>query len=307
MAPGTAIPPDYDRLPQIDGVRVAWGVWGDDDVLGALNLLTPERAIRGAGLVLRGAAFPLDAPLDALDPPLFARGALEHEVFGFPGGNAFDDHVTFLNTQSSTQWDGFQHMRDPERGFYNRREREALGIDTWARQGIVGRGVLADVARWRESEGRPVEPGTRDVIEPDDLEATLQSQGVGVEPGDVLLVRTGWLGWYRTLDRDARGAITHRSGIAGLSGHPDMARLLWNLHVAAVAADNPALEAFPADEHHLHWELLPRLGIPIGELFDLDRLAADCAGDGVYEFLLTSAPLHLRGGVASPPNALAVK
>lgn len=305
--PGDGDLPDYRDLPDDDGVKVAWGLWGDDDVLGCLNLLTPERAARGAGLVRRGAVFPLDAPLDAIDPPMFTRGALDHRVHGFPGGNAFDDHIGFMNTQASSQWDGFQHMRDPERGFYNDHDREALGIDVWARKGIVGRGVLADVAAWRRIEGRPVDPDGSSVIEPDDVTATLAAQGVEVEPGDVLLVRTGWLGWYRSLSPSEREAMRDRRDVPGLANHTGSAEMLWNLHVAAVAADNPALEAYPPVDGHLHWDLLPRLGIPIGELWSLDALADDCAADGVYDFLLTSSPLYLPGGVASPPNALAVK
>ncbi len=307
MAAGTPTLPDYRDLQEVDGVKVAWGVWGDDDVLGALTLLTAERAVRGAGLVRRGSVFPLDAPLDAIDPPMFSRHALDHRVHGFPGGNAFDDHIRFMNTQASSQWDGFQHMGDPERGFYNGHDREALGIDAWARKGIVGRGVVADVARWREAEGRPIDPDGSSVIEPGDVIATLDAQEVEVEPGDILLVRTGWLGWYRSLSDDDRTMMKDRRDVPGLAGHTGTAEMLWNLHVAAVAADNPALEVYPPGDGHLHWELLPRLGIPIGELWDLDALAADCAVDGVYDFLLTSAPLHLPGGVASPPNALAVK
>jgi hypothetical protein len=56
-----------------------------------------------------------------------------------------------------------------------------------------------------------------------------------------------------------------------------------------------------------HFRLRPLLGIPLGELWDLDRLADDCARDGVYEFFLTSAPLNLHTGAASPANALAIK
>jgi hypothetical protein len=57
----------------------------------------------------------------------------------------------------------------------------------------------------------------------------------------------------------------------------------------------------------MHWRLIPLLGLPIGELWDLDALAAACAADGVYEFFFTSAPLNVLGGVGSPPNALAIK
>jgi hypothetical protein len=104
------------------------------------------------------------------------------------------------------------------------------------------------------------------------------------------------------------------------------ARLLWDLHVAAVAADNPAVEvwypgsrldpdelaALQADparspDWFVHYSLLPLLGIPLGELWDLGPLAAACRADGRYTCLLVSAPLNLDHGVASPPNALAIR
>jgi hypothetical protein len=80
--------------------------------------------------------------------------------------------------------------------------------------------------------------------------------------------------------------------------------------VVAVATDNPTFESWPRQMvvgDYLHFELLALLGMPIGELFDLDALAADCARDGRYEFLFTSAPLNKTGGIGSPPNALAIK
>ncbi len=61
------------------------------------------------------------------------------------------------------------------------------------------------------------------------------------------------------------------------------------------------------DEVFMHIRLLPLFGLPLGEFFDLDALADDCAADGTYEFFFTSAPLNLKAGVASPPNALAIK
>lgn len=299
--------PSYEQLPEIDGVRVSWGLFGEGDRLGCLNLITAEKAVRGAGLVHSGAVFSLDAALDEFDPPLFTRPAFSHEVAGWPGGNAFDDRISMFNTQSSSQWDGFMHMRDPGLGFYNDLDQAALGIDAWAAKGIVTRGVLADVARFLEGDGRPLDPATRAVISPADLGATLDAQEIEVEPGDVLIIRTGWVGWYRSLDPPGRAAIDLSWGLPGLAATTEMAAMLWDLHVAAVAADNPALEAYPADDGHLHRDLLPRLGVPIGELWSLDALATQCAADGVYDFLLTSAPLNIRGGVATPPNALAVK
>ena len=89
-----------------------------------------------------------------------------------------------------------------------------------------------------------------------------------------------------------------------------MAAWLWNNRVAAVATDSPAVEPLPMDfmdEGLLHYRALPLLGLPLGELFILAPLAKDCAEDGRYEFMLVSAPLHVEGGVASPPNAVAIK
>jgi hypothetical protein len=90
-----------------------------------------------------------------------------------------------------------------------------------------------------------------------------------------------------------------------------MAAYLWNLHVAAVAADNSALEAWPPASREadgfMHMTLIPLLGMPIGKLWWLDDLAVDCAADRRYEFFFTSAPLNVPGGVGSPPNALAIR
>ena len=80
--------------------------------------------------------------------------------------------------------------------------------------------------------------------------------------------------------------------------------------VAAIAADCPAVEALPmelGDDNLLHYRALPLLGLPLGELFILAPLAEDCARDRRYEFMVVSAPLHVEGGIASPPNAVAIK
>ncbi|MFQ5880740.1 MAG: cyclase family protein, partial [Dehalococcoidia bacterium] len=84
---------------------------------------------------------------------------------------------------------------------------------------------------------------------------------------------------------------------------------LWDNRIAAVAGDNFALEPMPHNPAlgSLHHRMLPLLGMPMGELFNFEELAADCVEDGVYECMLTSAPVHVYGGVASPPNALAIK
>ena len=80
--------------------------------------------------------------------------------------------------------------------------------------------------------------------------------------------------------------------------------------MAAIGVDNPAVEALPfdlGDENALHYRALPLLGLSLGELFVLAPLAEDCERDGRYEFMVVSAPMNLEGGIASPPNAVAIK
>lgn len=320
--------PSYDELPVEPGKPPgsSWGLWGPDDVLGCLNLLTPERALRGAGCVRRGRVFPFNWDMRLPGPPLFGRAAVRHEVVWLRHEAGHDEVLHDWNTQSSSQWDGFRHIRHPVYGFYNGVDDEQHGVHHWARRGIAGRGVLADVARWRESDGRPLTVYESDPIEPGDILATLEAQGTEVEPGDVLMIRTGWMAWYRTLDADGRRHAAENLRCAGLRPGRETLRTLWDLHIAAVGADNPALEVWPPGSGNreetiaairedptlvegvfMHFALLPLLGLPIGEMWDLDALAADCAADGIYEVLFTSAPLNLHGGVASPPNALAIR
>lgn len=320
--------PSYDELP-VDPRHPAgssWGLWGDDDVLGCLNLLTPEAVRRGLAAAIEGRVFPLNLPLHEPDPPLAGRSPFSHDVSWVADGAGHDEEISGYNTQSSSQWDGFRHVRHLRHGFYGGLEDQRHGVGHWARHGIAGRAVLADVGRHRADAGRPLDMTRADPIEPSDVVATLSAQGSTVVPGDILLVRTGWLGWYRTLEPRDRQALAEGYAAPGLRPGTDSARLLWDLHVAAVAADNPALEAWPPGklatpeqrqamrddpaavvDVSLHFSLLPLLGMPIGELWDLDDLAEECAVTGRYESLLTSSPLPLDGGVASPANAMAIR
>jgi kynurenine formamidase len=320
--------PSYDELPVREGLPAgsSWGLWGEGDRFGCLNLLTPERARRAAGLVCRGAVFPLNLELELVDPPMFNRRQHRHTVTGEVGKTGHDDLLDDFNTQASSQWDGFRHVLHPEHGHYGGVADEDHGIDHWARRGIVGRAVLVDVGRYREADGRPLRMGEPDMIEPADVLGALEAQGTTVETGDVLLLRTGWVAWYRGQDEAGRRRLGDPATAAapGLRPGREIAALLWDLHIAAVASDAPALEVWPIggitdpderaaaraatpEDVFVHTRLLPLLGLPIGELWELEALADDCAGDGVHEAMLTSAPLNLRAGVASPPNAIAIK
>jgi kynurenine formamidase len=307
--------PPYRDLP--DGR--AWDVL--DPRLGSLGLLMPERVAAAARLVRTGTRFALDLPLDQPSPPLFGREPFRHDVFSFGVDNVFDDKLDNFFPQGSTQWDGFGHFGDPAAGFFGGRaaadiEAKGLGIEAWAETGIAGRGVLLDVARHAGCAGDAFFG-----IGPDLLAETAAAQGVEVRAGDVLCVRVGWLAAYRRLDAAGRQAVSaasrdgdiERFQSPGLAPGPAIAEYLWDHGVAAIAVDNPAVEplgpgAFPDRLVDIvHVRVLARLGIPLGELFDFEALAEHCAGDGVYEFLFTSKPLRIPGGLGSPPNAIAIK
>ena len=315
--------PSYENLPIAPHLppRSAWGVWGEDDQLGTINLLTDERAARAAALVKRGRTFPLNWAMEQPSPAFYGREELKHRIYTMLPG-IFDDAVDNLFTQSSSQWDALCHIGHPEYGFWNGAKAEDFtgkpgtrnGVEQYARKGIVGRGVLLDIARHWEETGRAIDGGTTVEFTPADLEEVREAQGIEFEQGDILLLRTGWMHWYEQSSDDIKEGLAAdslaRLQTPGLIGGEAMAEWLWNNHFAAVAADNPALEAWPHRievDQYIHFRLIPLLGMAMGEMWYLEDLAADCAEDKSYEFMLTSAPLNLLGGVGSPPNAMAIK
>jgi kynurenine formamidase len=290
---------------------------------GALGLLGRDEALAGLACARTGEVHRLDLDLAVIDPPLFGRSRLEHTVHGEPGGGSHDDELTF-NTQSATQWDGFRHIGHPDHGHFGGLDDEAHGIDAMA-GGIVGRGVVLDVGTALERAGRPIRVDAPTPIDPADLELALEATGTELRRGDVLCVRTGWLTWYRGLDAAGRRACAETLGCCGLRPSDELFAFLWDHHVAAVSTDTPALEPWPIGAHldkaarrslrdagrvdlvFGHFAILALLGIPIGELFDLDTWAAAAGRDGRCDALFVSAPLIVTGGVASPPNALAIR
>lgn len=312
--------PAFDDLPVRPGapLRAAWGLWGDEDQVGTLHLLTPARVARAARLARTGKVFALNWDLELPRPPLFGRDALRHTIkrrHPFVNDDVYHD----FNTQSSSQWDGLTHAGNTaHHGYYNGVTDAQVtggpdtrnGIQVWARRGIAGRGVLLDYRRWALAYGIAYSPNERHEISVEALQATARAQGVVLRTGDILIVRSGWVDWYLGLDAEGRvAAATPPHRAVGVVQGDEMLRYLWDTHVAAVVGDTIAFEAFPPhpERGFMHETLLGLWGMPIGEMFDLEALAADCAADGVYEFLFTSAPLNKLGGVASPPNALAIK
>ncbi|WP_020659107.1 cyclase family protein [Amycolatopsis benzoatilytica] len=305
--------PAYRDLPRLEdiGSNHSWGVFGDEDDFGTLNLLTSARVRDAARSVRTGERVGLSLPLHEPDPPLFRREPYRHTVKQL--GSMWDDRLDTFFPQGSTQWDGFRHHRVRQHGFYGGVTDDPapgnprLSVHHWGRTGIVGRGVLIDLAAHLLPGG--YDPLAERPITAEEVRAAAAAQGVEVRPGDVLCLRTGWLRAYRALSPEAKAEISaKKAGLysAGLRADEEIAELLWDWHIAAVAVDNPAVEATPGDPAvgSLHRRVLAMLGIPLGELFDFEALAEKLAGP--RDFLFTAVPLTLVGGLGSPGNAIAV-
>jgi kynurenine formamidase len=125
-----------------------------------------------------------------------------------------------------------------------------------------------------------------------------------IESGDIILLRTGILSEYARTGRWARYHGSH----PGL--HHRAACWLHEHEIAAIAADNGSVEGVDKQSQlaiPLHQLALRDMGLPLGETFNLEALAADCAADGVYECFLVAPALNITGAVGSPVNPLAMK
>jgi kynurenine formamidase len=224
------------------------------------------------------------------------------------GTDVADDWL-IMPTHAASHWDALSHT-GYDGILYNNTPRSVvsahhgatrLGIENAAASGIVGRGVLLDLARLHGVES--LEGGQ--AVGPDELDAACERQGVTVGAGDIVLTRTGW---YEQFVRDG-DLDTHRASEPGITA--ECAEWLHERDVAVVAADNWAVEVVPGPESEgrvpLHCILLRDMGVMLGENLNLGELAADCAADGVYEFLFCSSPLKISNGVGSPSNPLAIK
>lgn len=170
--------------------------------------------------------------------------------------------------------------------------------------------MLIDIPRALQDDAITVDPLAYFEVTATVLARALNVQRTELRAGDVLLLRTGWLAAYHELDAPQQtGLASAEPPHPGLYGR-EIPAFLWDNRIAAVAADNPALEAarpIVGISLDLHEHLIALLGMPVGELWDLEDLASDCARDGRYTFFLTSSPLGVVGGTGSPANALAIK
>jgi kynurenine formamidase len=288
---------------------------GRAEVRGAVRNITPEVIVGARTLVKRGEVIPLNARID--DPnPAVGRQAARRSVRMHNSPRAvgdgrfviFNDDSLEFPLQGSSHIDALAHcgVLTPGRnevfhGGANLEEvhpepvAKSLGIEAYG-GAIVTRGVLVDVVAEVAPETGMLPDGYRvtDAV----LEACLGRQATELRPGDAVLLFTGFEARRRQLGGNVPAAT---AGIDGSS-----LRLWREARVSLIACDNLAVEAYPGD-YAVHIGALVELGIPLGELWALEQLAASCRRDHDYEFLLVSVPLNLPGAFGSPANAVAVR
>ena len=330
-----------------------WGDFGPDDRFGRLNLITPERVRAAASEVREGLSFCLSLPLDfpggsALNPRRFPpqisysmRG--EDPVMVYPMEQLVpgqtdvvcDDQV-MISTQYSTQWDALAHFGAKfdanddgieEIVFYNgyragtdiRGPRDyitgaelpppygagPLGIDGLAETCLQGRGVMIDLFAHFGTERRAVGYS--------DIEHVMKADGITIEEGDILCLRTGFDRLLMSHGRAPPEGVAEQF-CAGLDGS-DQELLNWidKSGIAAIAADTYAVEFLPSKSKPsgrgthvpLHEHCLFKLGIPLGEMFLMSDLADWLGNNGRSRFLMTAPPLRLPGAVGSPVTPVA--
>ncbi|KAK5117529.1 hypothetical protein LTR62_004951 [Meristemomyces frigidus] len=296
LNPSSTSFPKRAELPPIDGAPqgAAW-FWGKDDELGRLNLLTPSRVLAAKDLIKKGEIINLDWRVDLPNPPAFGRQAFKHTIS--PLGEAGFDDLYELNTQSGSQLTK-EEIHNSDR----------CGMQAWAAHGIAGRGILIDYWAYTKSHYDPL---TTHRISLHDVKTIAQEKNILFQPGDILFIRSGFVARYSHLSADERAHLgtlqIPEHTFAGVAQTEEMVDFLHDNWFSAVVGDAPAFEAWPPpQERSLHQYLLPRWGVPIGEMWDLEGLAKKCEEEGRWEFFVTSSPANVHGGVGSHANAVAI-
>ncbi|KAK9457437.1 hypothetical protein V1511DRAFT_493618 [Dipodascopsis uninucleata] len=320
--------PKFEDLPlrKGDPPYSAWGLWGDDDELGALNLITPEVTKEAVKTVEYGITIPLNLPLNEPAAPWIPnRIQFQHNII--EKGYANDDTI-YMNTQSSSQWDSLRHFPYQDGLlFYNGTTQAHIsgtetskatsrnGIQNMAKKGIASRGVLLDWHSWAVKNGIEHDPFSRYEIPLEQLLKVAEEEKVTFKSGDILLIRTGVTEEFFKKTQEEQEAVGKREvrSFIGVPSTPEVAKWHWDNQFAAVATDTTAYEVWPKSDEpigdwdfRLHEVFMGGWGLPLGEIWDLEELAKACKEIGRWEFLIVSQPLYIEGGVASPPNAMAI-
>jgi kynurenine formamidase len=285
-----------------------WGRWGPDDQRGALNLITNQARLRGAALISEGFAISAAHPIPVTPGPNNLRPATRSVLAGGdgdgPGFSGAADQITIApHGFATSHMDALCHI------FWNQqmyngypaakmtsRGAEANAIDV-ARDGVVSRGILLDIPRLLGKDFL----AKGEAITSEDLVAAEERQGVRVEEGDVLLVRTG-----RKAQEQAEGETPFMQGAAGL--HASAMPWLKERRVAVLGSDGVS-DVIPSGcpvIQPVHALTLVALGVHLLDNLSLEPLAAACAARNRWAFQFVVAPLVLERGTGSAVNLLAI-
>lgn len=303
---------------QNGGERVGQSPWGPDDEIGALNRITTASQAEILGRIASGKVYDLAVEYFVGMPSWYVLGDPRYQIWmtHTPDGVIIDDpagvgreqnekvaytgDAISMYTHMGTHIDALNHFGLHGEVWNGFSAEEHLGDKGWTKTGveefppIVARGVLIDVAAYK---GVDVLPDSY-AITPADLQGALDRQGIALQPGDVVMIRTGRM----TVWPDNDAYMLKQPGL-GLEAARWLAE---EKQVAAVGGDNLSLEHFPAsvDDNYVpvHTYLLAEAGVPIIEVLMLE----DLARDGVHEVAFIGAPLKLRGASAAPFRPIAI-
>jgi kynurenine formamidase len=289
-----------------------WGRWGSDDQLGTLNFITAEKRLAAAALIRTGRVVPLGREFSP-DTPQLRDFSYEMRVYSddpLPEeAVSFDVVGMTCHGFALTHVDALCHYFTPpgahftptgSQGMYNGYPVDSvtpsgamkLGIEHVGATGIVGRGVLLDIA---EISGGPLPLGT--VIKVADLEAAERAHGLRVGEGDIVFVRNG---------AGPSNTFRHGNGL-----HAECLPWLRDRRVAVLSSESdsdvhPTIPGFDKWVLPIHMVGIPYMGLTMLDNTELDGLARACAQQGRWEFFLSVAPWRLRGATGDVVNPLAI-
>jgi kynurenine formamidase len=293
---------DVDRiLPSLTN----WGRWGPEDQLGTLNFITAERRQAAVRSIRSARMVSLARERSVADPT--GQRKFRYEMFRYldaqPEESGCIDEIGMIyHGFNVTHLDALCHLFTPEgrNGMYNGfstdavtdKGAEKLGVEVMGRMGIVGRGVLLDIAALK---GGPLPVGS--AIMPGDLEAAEAAQNVSLGEGDILFVRNG----AGTANTYARGTGLHAACLPWL--HQRRIALLSSDSDSDV---HPPLPEFRRWSEPVHMIAIPYMGMPLLCIAGLDEISAACAAEGRWHFFVSIAPWRFKGATSSPVNPLAI-
>lgn len=301
-----------------------WGRWGADDEVGALNYLGPEQALYAATCIRSGKVFTLQLPMaDPKGDPVWPgrRGAERCQVIDeghwicgkapqYPGGQHYADDMISAYLQGSTQYDALGHVWYDGQLYNGYDAKTTIGglekasVQAIGEKGVVGRGVLLDIARLRGKEY--LDKG--ETFTHEDLLQAADAQGVEIRKRDILVIRTGFIESFYKLGAEE----FYKDFIEpGLTYSPELVSWFHEMEIPNLVTDTIANEVTIDPVNGalliLHGALMRNLGVTFTELANLAKLAQDCAEDGQWDFLYTAAPLKVVKGTGGPVNPVVIK